>query len=184
MNLSKISVRYAKALFMASLEAKSLKKVMDDVDFFMMVHKEGRFREMLESPVVKPSDKKKVVNELLSERISKLTLDFFNLLITNKREVYISDIARNFKALYKQNMGIRNAELTVSQKVDKEFIVKFIEILKKTYNSEIELEEKVRPEIIGGFILKVENEQFDASVSSGLAKIRKKLLETTSEKKL
>jgi F-type H+-transporting ATPase subunit delta len=184
MNQSKISVRYAKALFMAALEAKNLKKVMEDVDFFMKVHKEGRFREMLESPVVKPSDKKKVVNELFSKRISRLSLDFFNLLLANKREVYIPDIARNFKALYKRNMGIRNAELTVSKKVDKEFIVKFKEILKKTYNSEIELEEKVKPEIIGGFILKVEDEQYDASVSSGLAKIRKKLLETTSENKL
>jgi F-type H+-transporting ATPase subunit delta len=184
MNLSKISVRYAKALFMASLEEKILKKVMEDVDFFMMVYKEGRFREMLESPVVKPSDKKKVVNELFSEKISKLSLDFLNLLITNKREVYIPDITRNFKALYKRNMGIRNAELTVSREVDKDFIIKFKEILKKIYNSEIELEEKVKPEIIGGFILKVEDEQYDASVSSGLAKIRKKLLETTSENKV
>ena len=184
MNLSKISVRYAKALFMASLEEKILKKVMEDIDFFMMVYKEGRFREMLESPVVKPSDKKKVVNELFSEKISKLSLDFLNLLITNKREVYIPDITRNFKALYKRNMGIRNAELTVSREVDKDFIIKFKEILKKIYNSEIELEEKVKPEIIGGFILKVEDEQYDASVSSGLAKIRKKLLETTSENKV
>ena len=182
MNQSKISVRYAKALFMAALEANNLQKVMEDFDFFMKVHKEGRFREMLESPVVKPSDKKKVVNELFSKRISKLSIDFFNLLLANKREVYIPDIARNFKALYKRSIGIRSAELTVSKKVDHEFIVKFKEILKKTYNSEIELEEKVKPEIIGGFILKVEDEQFDASVSSGLAKIRKKLLETTSEK--
>ena len=81
-------------------------------------------------------------------------------------------------------MGIRNAELTVSREVDKDFIIKFKEILKKIYNSEIELEEKVKPEIIGGFILEVEDEQYDASVSSGLAKIRKKLLETTSENKV
>ena len=184
MNQSKISVRYAKAIFMAALEAKNLKKVMEDIDFFMKVHKEGRFREMLESPVVKPSDKRKVVNELFSERISGLSLDFFNLLLANKREVYIPDIARNFKALYKRSVGIRSAEFIVPEKVDQEFITRFKEILKKTYNSEIELEEKVKPEIIGGFILKVEDEQFDASVSSGLAKIRKKLLETTSENKV
>ena len=184
MNQSKISVRYAKAIFMAALETKNLKRVMEDINFFMKVHKEGRFREMLESPVVKPSDKKKVVNELFSERISNLSLDFFNLLLANKREVYIPDIARNFKALYKRSIGIRNAELTVPEKVDQEFITRFKEILKKTYNSEIELDEKVKPEIIGGFILKVEDEQFDASVSSELVKIRKKLLETTSENKV
>lgn len=184
MNQSKISVRYAKAFFMAANEAGILKKVMEDFDFFMRVHKEGRFREMLESPVVKPSDKKKVVNELFSDRISRLSLDFFKLLLANKRETYIPDIARNFKTMYTRSMGIRNAELTVSEKVDKEFIEKFKEILKKTYKSEIELEEKIKPEIIGGFILKVDDEQFDASILSSLANIRKKLLETTSENKL
>jgi len=184
MNQSKISVRYSKALFMTALEANNLKRVMDDIDFFMKVHKEGRFREMLESPVVKPSDKKKVLNELLSGKISQLSLDFFNLLLTNKREKYIPDIVRNFKTLYKRNMGIKNAELIVPDKVDNQFIIKFKEVLKKTYNSEIELEEKVKPEIVGGFILKVEDEQYDASISSNLAKIRKKLLETTSENKI
>jgi F-type H+-transporting ATPase subunit delta len=183
MNQSKISVRYAKALFMTAHDAKILNEVMEDINFFMQVHKFGRLREMLESPVVKSSDKKRVVNELFSKKISKLSMDFFNLLITNKRESYLPLIALNFKGLYKRNIGIRSAELTVSEKIDEEFIIKFKEILKKTFKSEIELEEKVNPQIIGGFILKVDDEQFDASVSSELAKIRKKLLETTSENK-
>ena len=45
------------------------------------------------------------------------------------------------------------------------------------------MEEKIKPEIIGGFILKVEDEQYDASISSALIKIRKKLLENTSVNK-
>ena len=182
MNLSKISVRYAKALFLAALEAKNLKKVMYDLDFIMKLHQDDRFREVLESPVVKPSDKKKIINELFSGKISKLTLDYLILLLSNKREIYIPDISRHFKTLYKQNMGVRSAELIVPEKVDNQFIIKFKEVLKKTYNSEIELEEKIKPEILGGFILKVEDEQYDASIASGLAKIRKKLLETTTEK--
>ncbi len=182
MNESKISVRYAKALFMAALENKSIKIVMSDIDLFMKVYKYNMFREMLESPVVKPSNKKNVITKLFSTKISKLSLDFLILIIANKREKYIPDIARNFRSLYKNNMGIKAAELTVSRKVDEKFMSKFKEILKNTYHSEIELEEKIKPEIIGGFILRVEDEQFDASISSSLVKIRKKLLETTSQK--
>ena len=184
MNQSKISVRYAKALYLAADEGKILNPVMEDMKLFMKAHKEGRLREMLESPVVKSSDKKKVINDLFSGNISKLSLDFLILVIANKRESYLPDIFRNFKSRYKQSMGIKSAEVTVTKKVSEKFLSKFKEILKKTFNSEIELEEKIKPEIIGGFILKVEDEQFDASVSSKLAKIRKKLLETTSENKL
>ena len=179
MNESKISVRYAKALFLAADEAGILKDVTDDMIFIMKTYKEDRFKEMLESPVVRPSDKKLVVNEIFSNGISSLTSDFLDLLISNKRESFLPDIARNFRGLYKRKMGIKAAELTVTGKVDKDFLIRFKDILKKTFNSEIELEEKIKPEIIGGFILKVEDEQFDASITSELAKIRKKLLETS-----
>ena len=82
MNESKISVRYAKALFLAADEAGTLKDVMDDMSFIMKTYKEGRFREMLESPVVRPSDKKLVVIEIFSNRITALTSDFLDLLIS------------------------------------------------------------------------------------------------------
>jgi len=52
-------------------------------------------------------------------------------------------------------------------------------LLKKTFNSEIELQETIKPSILGGFILRVEDEQYDGSVSSGLSKIKKQLLEST-----
>jgi F-type H+-transporting ATPase subunit delta len=184
MNHSKITVRYAKALFITAKEAKSLDEVKADVDTILKVYSFSLFKEMLESPVVKTSEKRKGVNEIFTGKVSSLTLNFFNLLLVNKRERYLPDILRNFKSLYKLNKGIKSAELTISAKIDDKFKSTFKELLKKTFNSEIELEEKIKPEIIGGFILKVEDEQYDASISSALAKIRKKLLETTSENKI
>jgi len=182
MNDSKISVRYAKALFQAADEAKVLPQVMQDMTLIMKVYALDDFRAVLESPIVKTSDKKKVTLKLFSGKLSDLSMSFIDLMLSNKRENYLPHIARNFKTLYKKKEGILSAEIVVSEPVNKEQSEKFRNLLKKAFHSEIELEESIRPEILGGFILRVEDEQYDASVSSGLAKIKKELLESTFQK--
>jgi len=180
MNDSKISVRYAKALFLAAEEGKNLLQVMQDMKLIMSAYAFPYFRAVLESPVVKTSDKKKVVEKLFYEKVSALSMSFFNLMLTNKREKHLPHIARNFNSLYKQNQGIRSAEIVVSQPIDNSQKEKFRDLLKEVFNSEIELETSVKPNILGGFILRVDDEQFDASVASGLGKIKKQLLESQS----
>ena len=180
MNDSKISVRYAKALFKAANEANLLLPVMNDVQLIINVYAMADFQIVLESPIVKTSDKRKVVEKLFSGKISDLSMNFLNLLLTNKRESHLPDIARNFKYFYKQNKGILSCEIIVSEPIDKVQTEKFRGVLKKIFKSEIELEAIIKPAILGGFILRVEDEQFDASVSSNLAKIKRQLLESHS----
>jgi len=179
MNESKISVRYAKALFQAAEEGKVLPRVMKDMDLLMETYNLKDFRDVIDSPVVRTSDKKKVTQTLFSGKLSELSMNFIDLMLSNKRESYLPHIARNFKSLFKENQGILSAEIVVSESIDKSQLDKFKSLLKKAFKSEIELEETVKPGILGGFILRVEDEQFDASVSSGLSKIKKQLLQST-----
>ncbi len=179
MNDSKISVRYAKALFLAANEANVLVQVMKDLELIMNYYALDDFRAVLESPIVKTSDKKKVTEKLFSGKISSLSTAFVDLLLSNKRESHLQPIARNFKSLFRKNQGILSAEITVTEPVEKIQLEKFRQLLKKTFKSEIELEEIIKPAILGGFILRVDDEQYDASVISGLSKMKKQLLEST-----
>jgi F-type H+-transporting ATPase subunit delta len=180
MNDSKISVRYAKALFKAASEAKMLVPVMEDMKLIMEVYNIDTFRAVLESPIVKTSDKRIVVEKLFSSKVSNLSMTFLNLMLTNKRESHLPDIARNFKTQFKQSQGILSAEIVVSEPIDKGQTENFRILLKKIFNSEIELEASIKPSILGGFIIRVEDEQLDASVASSLTKIKRQLLESHS----
>ncbi len=179
MNDSKISVRYAKALFHAADEEKKLERVVKDVKAFENALQMPRFREVLQSPVVKTSAKKQLIKDGFKKDVDELFFNFVLLVLTNKRESYLVPILRNLKALYKEKLGIKTAELTVSAEINDTLRKKFSDLMSKTFNSKIEFEEKIDPDIIGGFILKVEDEQFDASVKSELARVKKKLLQTT-----
>ena len=178
MNESKISVRYAKALFSSALEDQILEEVMEDIKLVQSSLEIKGFKEYLESPVIKTSSKSELVRKVFKERISGLSMNFFELLLSKNREDYLGSIIRNFISLYREEKGIKSASLKIPFQVSDKNRKKFISLLENTYKSKIEMEEKLDTELIGGFILTVEDEQFDASIKTGLAKIKKHLLRT------
>ena len=182
MNDSKISVRYAKALFQTALEEKLTEEVMKDMKLLDGSLKTPGFSEILGSPVIKTSQKKELVTKVFKPEVTSLTYDFLNLVLENKRELFLEAIIRNFSKTYREMKGVKRAEIILASEINVSTRKQFIEILEKTFKSGIELEELIRPDIIGGFILKVEDEQYNASIVSSLAKMRKKLLQTSIEK--
>ena len=137
MNDSKISVRYAKAFFLSALEEKNLDSVIKDVNLINTSFEVEGFKEMLESPVVKTSEKKTLVEKVFAKNVSGLSFKFLELIFTNKREIYLEGILRNFKVMYRKHMGIKNAELIVPYEVSKEYREKFLTLLEKVFDSNV-----------------------------------------------
>jgi F-type H+-transporting ATPase subunit delta len=182
MNESQISVRYAKALFESALEKKQLDKVYKDMELLSETCKVDDFLEILMMPSLQVSQKRKMANAIFQKHLSELSLSLINLVIENKREAYLPAIARNFDAHYRKNQGIRSASLVTAAPLDEASLKGLLALIKKAYDSEVELSSAVDEDVIGGFILTVEGQQYDASVASSLKKIKKQLLETSIEK--
>ena len=180
MNDSKISVRYAKALFSLALEQNVIDEVKNDVLFIQRTWENVKeMRDFLESPIIKPSQKKTVIQEVFFNHVNKLTQSFLGLVLSNKRESYLAGISRVFVDFYKKHKGITSAVITTTQPIDMKVKTAIIEIIKKSHNANVELEEKIKPEIIGGFVLRIDDKQVDASISTQLKKLKKELLNTT-----
>lgn len=140
------------------------------------------FQYMLSVPTLQVSEKTKVVGAVFEKHLSDLSLSMVNLVITNKREVYLPGIARNFQDMYRKARGIRSASLVTAQEVDEAARRGIRDLIKKAYDSEVELTSSVDQDVIGGFVLTIEDRQYDASVASNLKKIRKQLLQTSIDK--
>ncbi len=132
---------------------------------------------LLESPILDAGKKAAALTEIFKDRVSELSLDFIRLVVRNKREEYLPGMARYFIRLYKEEKGIQVATLSSAVKLDRENTEKIREMIQKAFKSEIELEMEVKEDLIGGFVLRVENKQLDASVKGKLAQIKKELQE-------
>lgn len=141
------------------------------------------FQYMLVLPSIQVSVKRKLVQSIFEKYLCDISMAMVNLVIENKREVYLPGIARNFRDLYRKAKGIRKASLVTAQAVDTASINNIKELIAKSYNSDVELSSAVDSDVIGGFVLTIEDMQYDASVAANLRKIKKQLLQTSIQKK-
>lgn len=179
MNQSKIAVRYAKAFFIVAQEKKLQKAFKNDIDLVSELTKTSDFNMIMESPTVKKNQKKEVVKQLIQKKVNPLTLSFLNMIIENKREMYLSAICRNFIEQYRKTQGIKEATITTAVKLDKQLTNKIKDIITNLFNTQVELSVKEDKNLIGGFVLRVGDQQINAGIANKLQQIEREFLNTT-----
>ena len=181
MNESKISVRYSKALFESAVEQNILDRVYNDILFISEICKLPETKDLLMSPIIFPSRKSEILHKMFEGRIEKITMSLIDLTVKNGRESFIPSITRVFVSETMKFKGITRSVLTTAVKIDPEIRKQIIEIIQKVFKTKVELEENVDTEIIGGFILRVEDNLIDASLRNKLRRIRKELIGNAME---
>lgn len=179
MDQSKINVRYAKAFFSLARDKSLTSELRSDAATISHVcATSSDFNVLLESPVIKTSQKVKAIRGVFADHINALSLNFLVLITENNREKNIPGIFRYLEELFRQEDRVKTASLTTAQKIDDSILLEVKQILELQYNEKVELSSKVNDEIIGGFILRVEDKQYDASISTQLKKVKEQLLKT------
>jgi F-type H+-transporting ATPase subunit delta len=181
----KVATRYAKALLELSIEKGVLEMVHADMLRLLETSRvSAEFSAVLKSPVV-PSDKKfNILKGVLGSGASDVTHTFIELLSKKGREDVFPSIAREFITLYNRHLGIQKAELITTFSIDEALRERFKEIVKEISGKEkVDLEEKVNENLIGGFVLKIDDRQLDESLSSKLRKLHLEFTENLYEKK-
>ncbi len=179
MNQSKIAVRYAKAFFQVAQEKNLLEELRKDVALIAGLGAEKEFGLLLESPVISISQKKAAFQNIFKGKVNALTLQFLEMIADNKREVYILDICRNFNSRFMELKGIKPAKVTTAIPLDSKQKEKISQTIAELFNTQVELTTEENSDLIGGFVLRVGDQQIDASVSSKLRKLERDLLNTT-----
>ena len=177
MNQSIISTRYAKALMMVGNENQCLDSLKTDLELIGATISENQlFSQVLDNPVIKPAQKRKVMSELLEKRVHPLTLNFINIIIHNRREFLLADVVRDFIDLYEKSKGIKRALLVSAVAFDEQSKTQLQQQLNTLFEADVQMTDNINPELIGGFILRVGDQLYDASLSSGLKRMRKTLV--------
>ena len=135
---------------------------------------------VIQSPVIKTSEKIMLFKESFRDSFDPLTFSFINLVLENRREEYLTGISRYFLDLLRTNYGIRSADLVTAIPLDDNLRQSVIQLIARKYKAKVELHEQVDNKIIGGFILRVGDQQIDASISSKLTRIKRELINSHS----
>lgn len=174
MKETKIANRYAKALFDLALEQNVLDQIKEDMLLVAKVCEQNSdFGRMLQSPIIYTAKKEAILKEIFEKHIQQMTF-FFLLIITRKnREAFIHGIALQFVILYKDFKNITDVKLSTAVKINEEVKNRIVSLLKEQTQGAIELTEKVKEDLIGGFVLNYDNKEYNASIKKLIESLRR-----------
>lgn len=175
MKSTKVATRYAKALLETAIEQKKVDSILGDMQFLLQANKETRdFELLIGSPIVK-GDKKIEIFEKVFEQFEDATMSFVKLVTENGREALLPQIAESFEAQVKEYKGIVPITLISAKALDTNTKDAILAKVQGAVNGQLEVEEKIDESLIGGFMVRMGDNQIDASVASQLNKLKQRL---------
>ena len=169
--------RYAKALYKYAIEKSATAEV-----YGMMRNLSAAFddnhelQNVIANPFVSDNDKTRLlVNAAGSD--SPVLTDFVKLLATNNRLDLVRGIALAYAALYREENHIHLVSITSAaplKEADRKRLTDMIE--KHIGDAKAEYSFSVNPDLIGGFVVRIDNESLDASVRNTLKQLRQNLM--------
>jgi F-type H+-transporting ATPase subunit delta len=172
--MSRAAIRYAKAVLDLSSENGNSEKVFTEMkNVLNTLQGSKELQMMLKNPVVKQEDKRAVLKEIFSN-YSETVLSLMDILIDNKRGGLLEKVAKNYISLYNTSINAVEALVTSAIDLDDALEQKVLAKVKElTGATEVTLIKKVDPAIIGGFVLRVGDTQYDASIANNFEELRK-----------
>jgi F-type H+-transporting ATPase subunit delta len=173
---SRVTSRYAKSVLGLAEELKVLESVKGDMAGIVTIcEANGDLLHFLNSPIIAHETKEKILKTVFEGKVNDLTMKFITLLTKKGREGALYEIAKAFLAQYNIKKGIQKATVYTAVKIDAKLKASFEELVSTSMNKKVELEEEIREELIGGFVLRVDDQQIDSSIKTKLQQIRKVL---------
>ena len=172
-----LSRRYSRALFRVAKKRDIVEGIYEDLKFFSdYMKKDEKFSYFYLSPRIDISEKKVSLNKLFKEKFHNEFLNFLFILLDKKRQTLIERLEREYKKLL--DSFHRRSVITVitSYQLDDSEIESMKKSLRGRLKGDVELQNRVDPDIIGGLILRMQNKVFDASLQGQISRMRKKLL--------
>ena len=168
------ALRYARAILNLAKESGLETEVNADMQFINATISESHdLQTMLKSPVIKAADKKKVLDAIFKDKVNAVSLGLFNLLEENKRMVMLEPIAAQYTIIYDYLKNMNVAKVTTAVALTKDMEQKVLDKVVELTGNKTSLENIIDPSILGGFILRVGDMQYDASISNNLNELRR-----------
>ncbi len=170
---------YSQALFELSTEENSIIEVESQVlSILELINKSSDFNDLIKDPTNKIEDQLKVIDAISNQfKLNQLLKKFLSFVVSKRRFFYIEKILKDFISICSGSRGEIQAELTAAKNLDENEINKIKDDLASNYGSNIKLNYKNDPSLIGGLIIKVGSTMIDTSIKNKLQQIEKKMIE-------
>ena len=174
MRTSKVAKRYAQGLLDFTQESGNTAEVLKEMkDIAKIISESKELRNFFATPIIEPRKKISVANEIF-KNFSLVSRNMIQLVIKHGRESNLGEIATEYIDRVEALSGIQKITLTSAMELSAqnvEHIIKSSDLVDTHKNYEVK--SILNPELLGGYILRVGDQQIDASVKTKLTILKK-----------
>ncbi len=172
---TRAAIRYAKAI----LDLANSKGVAEAVNNDMKsiastIENNSELSDFIQNPTTRVEVKESALLEVFAD-VNGVTKGLFHLLFENKRFEILDAIALEYSKLFDEGNGIEVAKVTTAIPMDAALEAKVLAKIATLSDKKITIENIVDPSIIGGFILRIGDQQYNASVANRLQVLKREL---------
>ncbi|WP_353777067.1 ATP synthase F1 subunit delta [Winogradskyella sp. 3972H.M.0a.05] len=171
---TRAAIRYAKAVLDLAQENNVAEAVNADMKAIAnTISESADLSQMLQSSVIKSETKKEALLKVFTG-LNGTTKGLLDVLITNKRIDIIGAIAVKYQELFDKTQGIVEATVTTALPLTDDLKAKVLAKVKDLTDSDkVEITNIVNEDILGGFILRVGDKEYNASIANQLNKLKR-----------
>lgn len=177
MNNGKISVRYARALYNTAKESGCDKEIYEQLGVFVKLYEENmaEMNAAFDNPVIDKEDRRNLLLTAMGSEISPCLKDFVDLVVERHREDKMYLMAKKYEELYREENKILQTRITTATQLNPATLEEIRKCVEHDFDANVEMSETIDPSLIGGFVLDVGDERYDASIARQLRLLKKNL---------
>ena len=178
MNEGLIPQRYAKALYKLAEERNNTSAVYEEMKILAKSFTDNPvLQKVLANPFVKREDKAKLLITAAGENVEADYRSFAELIIDRERTEYAHLMALAYCDLYRKENNIARVRIITAAKLGEDQLQKLRDVVSKAFPKlKLEFSYDVNPDLIGGFVIDVDGQRLDASISNEIEQLRLNLL--------
>lgn len=174
MGTMKVAKRYAQGLLEFTKDTGNTELVFNEMkDVAKTIYDSKELKRFFATPVIDTRKKQNVAKEIFS-KFSQTTQNMISLVIKQGREKYLENIAEDFVERVEALNGIQKITIITAEKISEQSLENIVQTsILVDKSKKYKITQVIKPELIGGYILRVGDKQVNNSVFNQLNNLRK-----------
>ncbi len=172
-----VSKNYAETLFELGRKQGAIEAYGEALDTLArLLDEDPKLRLFLETPRVDDGERKAVVKKAFGGKLPPLVLNFVLVTIDKRRQRLLREISRQYNELVDAHLGREHVEVTLARAADQATEKMIATNLSALLGKEAIPHFRIKPEIIGGLVVRTSDTIYDGSVRRRLDGMRRNLM--------
>ena len=174
MNVSGIAGRYATALFDLAIDGGALDQTADDMaSLGRMIADSADLHRLVRSPVIGSAAQVEAIDVVMAKaQFGSLTQKFVGLVSSNRRLFALPSMVQSFAQLMASHRGEIAGEVISAHPMSAAQLDVLRAQLKSAVGSDVQIDAKVDPSLLGGLIVKIGSRMIDSSLRTKLQNLK------------